>query len=41
MIYSIDPTTEKIIAEYEEYSDEKIIQVIESAEEVKPIATVR
>ncbi|MFA6598562.1 MAG: NAD-dependent succinate-semialdehyde dehydrogenase [Ignavibacteriaceae bacterium] len=33
MIYSIDPTTEEIIAEYEEYSDEKILRYIEKAEE--------
>lgn len=32
MIYSIDPTTEEPLAEYEEYSDNKIINLIENAE---------
>lgn len=32
MIYSIDPTTEELLAEYEEYSDSKINNLIENAE---------
>ena len=32
MIYSIDPTTEEPIAGYEEYSDEKILRIIEKSE---------
>ena len=32
MIYSIDPTTEEPLAEYEEYSENKIINLIENAE---------
>lgn len=32
MIYSIDPTTENLLAEYEEYSEHKINNLIENAE---------
>lgn len=32
MIYSIDPTTEELLAEYEEYSENKINNLIENAE---------
>ncbi|MFA6977748.1 MAG: NAD-dependent succinate-semialdehyde dehydrogenase [Ignavibacteriaceae bacterium] len=32
MLYSIDPTTEEILAEYEKYSDKKIINCIENSE---------
>lgn len=32
MLYSIDPTTEEILSEYEEYSDNKIINCIENSQ---------
>lgn len=32
MLYSIDPTTEEILSEYEEYSDHKIINCIENSQ---------
>ncbi len=32
MLYSIDPTTEEILSEYEEYSDKKILNCIENSQ---------